>query len=144
MNQAALPGLNGIVEPFKFPSAPYEYKVTALRECPMPDNQALCDDPQKAADYWRLHIPTHPYFNSEVECLGALILNTRRRVKGHYLVATGTADTILCHPREVYRVAVATSASAIVVMHNLCAATHKLCYVKRRFMCRGARLPSSV
>jgi DNA repair protein RadC len=116
--QSFLPGLEGIVKPFKFPATPYEYKITALRECPMPDTLALCDDPPKAADYWRRHIPTHPYFNPEVECLVVLILNTRRRVKGHYLVATGTADTILIHPREVFRLAVMTSASAIVVLHN--------------------------
>src|ERR1022692_60488 len=118
ITQSVLPGLEAIVQPFRFQSTPYEYKITALRECPMPDTQALCDDPPKAADYWRRHIPTHPYFNQEVECLVVLILNTRRRVKGHYLVAIGTADTLLCHAREVFRLAVTTSASAIILMHN--------------------------
>lgn len=47
-----------------------------------------------------------------------LILNTRRKVKGHYLVSTGTMDTILVHPREVFRLAIIASASAIVLMHN--------------------------
>ena len=44
----------------------------------------------------------HPYFNSECECLVVFILNTRRRIKGHYLVSIGTMDTILCHPREYF------------------------------------------
>ncbi len=50
-----------------------------------------------------------------------LLLNTRRRIRGHHLVSIGTLDTILVHPREVFRVAVMASAAAIVLMHNLCA-----------------------
>ena len=62
-----------------------EYKVVALRECPTPQDLALCDTPDKAAGYWRRHVEQHPYFNPDVECFVALILNTRRKVKGHYL-----------------------------------------------------------
>jgi len=65
-----------------------------------------------------MHIAQHPYFNPECECLVVLILNTRRKVKGHQFVSTGTMDTLLVHPREVFRLAVMASASAIVVMHN--------------------------
>jgi hypothetical protein len=35
-----------------------------------------------------------------------------------YLVSIGTMDTILCHPREIFRLAVMASAAAIVVAHN--------------------------
>jgi len=70
--------------------------------------------------------------------LVVMILNTRRRIKGHYLVSVGTMDTILCHPREVFRLAIMASASAIVIAHNLCTAAHKLCYVERPFMCSGS------
>ena len=67
--------------------------------------------------------------------LVVFILNTRRRIKGHYLVSIGTMDTILCHPREVFRLAIMASAAAIIIAHNLWVAAHKLCYVKRRVMC---------
>jgi hypothetical protein len=77
-----LPGLDNIVKPFKFPASPHEFKVTALRECPTPENLQLCETPDKAADYWRMHIAAHPYYNPECECLAVLLLNTRRRVKG--------------------------------------------------------------
>jgi len=80
------PGLDTLVKPFQFPATPYEYKVTPLRECPTPDDLIVCDTPAKAAEYWRMHIADHPYFNPECECFVALMLNTRRRVKGHYLV----------------------------------------------------------
>ena len=46
-----------------------------------------------------------------------LLLNTRRRVKGHQLLTIGTMDTLLVHPREVFRGAVIANASAIVLMH---------------------------
>jgi hypothetical protein len=92
-----------LVAPFIFPGKPYEYKVIALRECPTPESLQLCDTPDQAAAYWRLHLPGHPYFNPEVECFAVLLRNTRRRVKGHHLVSIGTLDTILVHPREVFR-----------------------------------------
>jgi hypothetical protein len=63
------------------------------------------------------------------------MVNARRRVKGHCVVSTGTMDTILVHPREVFRLAVVASAHAIIVMHNLWADSHRLCYGKRGFMC---------
>jgi len=97
---------------------PKEFKVVALRECPTPEAMRLCDTPQHAADYWRAHITTHPYFNPECECFVVLHLNTRRRIRGHHLVATGTMDTILVHAREVFRTAIASGASAVVLMHN--------------------------
>lgn len=38
---------------------------------------------------------------------------------GHHLVSVGTLDTLLVHPREVFRVAIiAGGTSAIVLMHN--------------------------
>ena len=105
-----LSGADTLVKPFKFPPQPHEFKVVALRECPTPEELMLCDTPDKAAEYWRLHIENHLYFNHECECLMVLVLNTRRRVKGHYLVSIGTLDTILVHPREVFRLAVTTCA----------------------------------
>lgn len=95
-----------------------EYKVVCLRECSLPEDMHICDNPVLAADYWREHIPSSSWFNPEVECLVVLLLNTRRKVKGHSLVATGTLDTILAHSREVFRAAIVSASSAVVLMHN--------------------------
>lgn len=97
---------------------PKEFKVVALRDCPVPESMLICETPDQAADYWRLHIQSHPYFDPERECMAVILLNTRRRVKGHQLVSIGTMDTILVHPREVFRAAVVSCAAAIVLMHN--------------------------
>ncbi len=100
------------------PRIPHEYKVTALRECPVPEEMQLCDTPQKAVDYWRLHVQTGPYFDQDCECLAVLLLNTRRRVKGHQLLTLGTKDSLLVDPGTVFRAAVIASAAAVVVIHN--------------------------
>ena len=97
---------------------PKEYKVTALRECPVPDAMRVCDTPDHAAEYWRMHVATHHYFDPERECFVVLFLNTRKRVKGHQLVTIGLMDTLLVHPREVFRTAIVSCASVIVLMHN--------------------------
>lgn len=110
--------INQVIKPVKFPAQPQEWKIISLRECPTPEAMQHCETPDQAAAYWKTHIATHPYFNSECECLVVFILNTRRRVKGHYLVSIGTMDTILCHPREVFRLAIMASAAAIIIAHN--------------------------
>ena len=116
--QSLFPGWEPLVKPFRFPPSPHEWKIVPLRECPMPEKQTLCDTPDLCADYWRAHVVNHPYFNPEVECMVVLILNSRRRVKGHHLVATGLVDQVAVLPREVFRLAVMTAAVSIVVMHN--------------------------
>lgn len=109
---------NNIVKPIKFPPQPQEFKIVSLKECPTPADIQQCDTPEQATAYWNLHIKNHPYFNPECECLVVLILNTRKKIKGHYFVSVGTMDTILVHPREVFRLAIMASAHAIVIMHN--------------------------
>lgn len=98
---------------------PKEFKIQTLRECPTPVELQLCDTPDKAASYWRSHVINHPYYNPDVETMVVILLNTRRRILGHHLVATGTLDTILVHPREVFRAAVIMGrAAAIILGHN--------------------------
>jgi DNA repair protein RadC len=100
------------------PFNPKEFKVMALRECPTPEEMLLCDTPEKAAEYWRLHIATNPYFSPEYECLAVLLLNTRRRVKGHELLTMGTMTSLLVDVKQVFRTAVIAAASSIVLVHN--------------------------
>ena len=90
----------------------------SLRECPVPNDLLVCETPEQATAYWRLHLETHPYFNPECECFVVLFLNTRKRVKGHQLVTIGTMDTLLVHAREVFRAAILISASGVILLHN--------------------------
>lgn len=97
---------------------PKEFKVTALRECPMPLEMQVCTTPEDAARYWEMHIKTHPYYTSDAECMVVLLLNTRRRIRGHVFVSQGTLDTVLVDPRSVFRPAIIAAAQAIILMHN--------------------------
>jgi DNA repair protein RadC len=54
----------------------------------------------------------------EVEQFTVLLLNTRRKLLSVEKISQGTLDTILVHPREVFKSAIASSASAIVLVHN--------------------------
>jgi len=65
-----------------------------------------------------MHVRSNPYFNPEVECFVVLLLNTRKKIKGHVLVSTGLMDQVLIHPRETFRAAVIASAHSVILMHN--------------------------
>lgn len=95
-----------------------EVRLLRLRETPSPSELLLCDTPETAVKYWRQSIETAPWFNRDVESFVVLHVNTRRRVISHSIVSTGTLDTLLVHPREVFKVAIVSNASAIIAMHN--------------------------
>jgi DNA repair protein RadC len=54
----------------------------------------------------------------QVETLQVLLLNTRRKLIRVEDVTNGTLDTLLVHPREVFKLAIAANAAAIVLAHN--------------------------
>ena len=119
---------------FRSKTQPQEWGLISLRECPLPSELKECTCPAQAASYWNTHVRSNPYFNPEVECFVVLLLNVRRKIKGHVLVSTGLMDQVLIHPRETFRAAVIASAHSVILMHNLCDASHKLCCVQRGVM----------
>ena len=54
----------------------------------------------------------------EVETFQIVLLNVRRRLIDVREVSHGTLDTILVHPREVFKSAIAANAAAVVLVHN--------------------------
>jgi DNA repair protein RadC len=54
----------------------------------------------------------------DVERFQVLLLNTRRKLIRVEKLSQGTLDTILVHPRDVFKAAIAVSAAAIVLVHN--------------------------
>jgi DNA repair protein RadC len=53
-----------------------------------------------------------------VESFQVLLLNTRKRLIRVEDIAEGTLDTLLVHPREVFRAAIAANAAGILLVHN--------------------------
>src|SRR5436190_1637986 len=53
-----------------------------------------------------------------VEMFQAVLLNTRRRLIRVERISNGILDSILVHPREVFRAAIAANAASIIIVHN--------------------------
>jgi len=53
-----------------------------------------------------------------VEAFQVLLLNTRKKLIRVEEISDGTLDTILVHPREVFRAAITANAAGIVLVHN--------------------------
>jgi DNA repair protein RadC len=53
-----------------------------------------------------------------VESFLALLLNARKKLIRVEKISQGLLDTVLVHPREVFRAAIAANAAAIVLVHN--------------------------
>ncbi|HEX9047683.1 MAG TPA: DNA repair protein RadC [Verrucomicrobiae bacterium] len=53
-----------------------------------------------------------------VESFQVLLLNTRKRLIRAEEIADGLLDTLLVHPREVFRAAIVANAAGIVLVHN--------------------------
>jgi DNA repair protein RadC len=54
----------------------------------------------------------------DVETFQIVLLNTRRRLIQVVTISDGTLDTILVHPRDVFKSAISASAAAVILMHN--------------------------
>ncbi len=54
----------------------------------------------------------------QVETFQILLVNTRRRLIRVEALSQGTLDTLLVHPRDVFKSAIAAGAAAVVLVHN--------------------------
>ena len=73
----------------------------------------VLDTPERIADLLREDNRLY-----DVEHFQAVLLNTRRKLIRIEQISQGTLDTILVHPREVFKLAIAANASAVVLVHN--------------------------
>jgi DNA repair protein RadC len=73
----------------------------------------MLDTPERVADLLREKNRAY-----EVENFQVIVLNTRRKLIRVDNISQGTLDTILVHPREVFKPAIAANAAAIILVHN--------------------------
>jgi DNA repair protein RadC len=95
---------------------PAEFKVMRVRDCGTPAD--IVDTPDRVFDYWKANVATAPWFDPAKEAFVVLILNTRRRILGHNLVALGGLDSVNVHAREVFRPVIVAAGSALICTHN--------------------------
>jgi DNA repair protein RadC len=77
------------------------------------DESPVLDNPPTVVNFMR---ETNRVKN--VEAFQVLLLNTRKKLIRVEEISEGTLDTILVHPREVFRAAIAANAAAILLVHN--------------------------
>jgi DNA repair protein RadC len=73
----------------------------------------LLDNPERIADLLREENRLY-----QVEQFQVVLLNTRRKLVRVERISQGTLDTLLVHPREVFKLAIAANAAALVLVHN--------------------------
>lgn len=73
----------------------------------------LLDSPERVADLLREDM--RPL---AVETFHVLLVGTRRRLISAERLSQGTLDTLLVHPREVFRPAILANAAAVILAHN--------------------------
>ena len=71
------------------------------------------DSPERVADLLR---EDNRFF--DVEHLQILLLNTRKKLIRIEKISQGTLDSILVHPREVFKSAITANAASVVLAHN--------------------------
>ncbi len=73
----------------------------------------VLDSPQRIADMLREETRC-----LDVENFHVLLLNTRKRLIRMERISQGTLDTLLVHPREVFKSAISANAACIILAHN--------------------------
>jgi DNA repair protein RadC len=106
------------------------YEITPKYHLVRRGNEEPMDRPEQIVRYMEGAFDNEP----TVESVWVIALNSKFRPIGRVKVGSGILNSCLIHPREVFRAAIMASACSIVLVHNLCAAAHRLCYVTSRAM----------
>ena len=95
----------------------YEIALTYKKRAALPA-AGLCNSPEAVAAYLQAAIEADPEYDPTVEHFFALFLNRKNRPIGFKEITRGTATSSLVHPREVFKPAICSSCSSIIVAHN--------------------------
>lgn len=94
-----------------------EIKVMKLQDC-APEYHKNTDNPEALVEYLTAQLTMSIPYRPEVENLLCVYLTARRKPISWSVISQGTMDTLLVHPREVYRTAIVLNAAAIILAHN--------------------------
>jgi len=94
-----------------------EFKVCRLQDAPLRDFATL-DNPQNIVDYLTPMLPESIAFRPDTENFIVVHLSVRKKPIGFEVISNGTLDTLLVHPREVFKSAIIANSASIVICHN--------------------------
>jgi DNA repair protein RadC len=100
--------------------------VTSVREDACTYNT---DTPEALHRFWCEVIAAQPEHEPDKETVVVVMMNARLRPYAWHRVSLGSVSECSAQPREIFRPVIAAGAYGFALTHNLCVATHKLCYV---------------
>ena len=94
-----------------------EFRVMRLNETLhlSPDTM---DTPLNVVTFLQPRLAESLIYRPDVENFIVVHLSTRKKPIGFEVISQGTLDTILVHPREVFKSAIVTNSAGIVLAHN--------------------------
>lgn len=92
-----------------------EIKVNTIRE---ETEDITFSSPKIIRAAWNKYIKTASWYDPEKEMAVVFCLGASNRIKSFNLVSIGSVSESVCHPREVFRPAVMSAASGIILAHN--------------------------
>lgn len=108
------------------PGSTNRITITSVREDPCTYNT---DTPEALHRFWREIIATQPEHEPDKETVVVVMMNSRLRPYAWHRVSLGSVNECAALPREILRPVIVSGAYGFALMHNLCVAPHKLCYV---------------
>lgn len=93
-----------------------EFKVMRLQDAPAED--VVLAMPEAVVRYLERQLVASVVYRPDVENMMVVHLNVRKKPIGFEIISNGTLDTLLVHPREVFKSAIVMNAAAIILAHN--------------------------
>ncbi len=104
------------------------FRITLVRDKRVAFEQCQLVNSQQSQSLIRKLIDSQGQPDREQFCV--ILLNAKNKIIGLNIVSIGDLSSAPVHPREVMKPAIISNSSAIILCHNLCEASHKLCYVE--------------
>jgi DNA repair protein RadC len=93
-----------------------EFKLQRLQD--KPQDNSILDNPENTFKYITNGLNNSIMFRPDVENFIVIHLNSRNKPIGFEILSTGTLDTLLVHPREVFKSAIVANSHGIILCHN--------------------------
>ena len=94
----------------------HEFKVVRFNDSPPVG--AVLDKPENIVSYLVPQLAESVLFRPDVENLIVIHLSTRYQPIGYEVISNGVLDTLLIHPREIFKSAILANSASIVLAHN--------------------------
>lgn len=93
-----------------------EFKVMRLNDAG--SSRGALDNPATTIAYLLPKIAESIIYRPDTENMIVINLNARKVPIGFEIISNGTLDTLLVHPRQIFRSAILMNAASIILAHN--------------------------